>query len=434
MKQILIVEDDELLNKMLVYNLQSESYGIVSVETVKEAMEVLKSQPFDLVLLDINLPDGNGYEIAKTIRDKYSDTIVIFLTANDRESDEIRGYELGAVDYITKPFSIHSLQRKVENVLRMMRHHVSMQDVFDDGRLFLNFAEQTAMLGGKPLTLSTLEFRMLNLFCQILDDMMNRSQEPENVSDRETIFARIHHRLVRLYNILQESNRKVEAERQELQSLVSDISHQVRTPVSNMKMIVDTLLTKSLEEQERNEFLKSVRGQINKLDFLIQALVKTSRLETGVIQLEKEDHFIYDTLAQAMSGILYSAEQKKIHVSVECPEDVRVSHDSKWTEEAIFNLLDNAVKYTPTGGSVHVSVAQWEMYVEIKVSDTGKGISESNQASIFKRFYREEEIHNQPGVGIGLYLTREIVTQQGGYVTVESQVGKGSAFSIFLPR
>lgn len=143
MKQILIVEDDELLNKMLVYNLQSESYGIVSVETVKDAMEVLKSQQFDLVLLDINLLDGNGYAIAKIIREKYSDTIVIFLTANDRESDEIRGYELGAVDYITKPFSIHSLQRKVENVLRMMRHHVSMQDVFDDGRLFLNFAEQT---------------------------------------------------------------------------------------------------------------------------------------------------------------------------------------------------------------------------------------------------------------------------------------------------
>ena len=132
MKQILIVEDDELLNKMLVYNLQSESYGIVSVETVKEAMEVLKSQPFDLVLLDINLPDGDGYAIAKTIREKYSDTIVIFLTANDRESDEIRGYELGAVDYITKSFSIHSLQRKVENVLRMMRHTTEMVNGYRD--------------------------------------------------------------------------------------------------------------------------------------------------------------------------------------------------------------------------------------------------------------------------------------------------------------
>lgn len=183
MKQILIVEDDELLNKMLVYNLQSESYGIVSVETVKEAMEVLKSQPFDLVLLDINFPDGDGYAIAKTIRKKYSDTIVIFLTANDRESDEIRGYELGAVDYITKPFSIYSLQRKVENVLRMMGHHVSMQDVFDDGRLFLNFAEQTAMLGGKPLTLSTLEFRMLNLFCQNRNRVLTRKQLLEKIWD-----------------------------------------------------------------------------------------------------------------------------------------------------------------------------------------------------------------------------------------------------------
>ena len=118
MKQILIVEDDELLNKMLVYNLQSESYGIVSVETVKEAMEVLKSQQFDLVLLDINLPDGNGYAIAKTIREKYSDTIVIFLTANDKESDEIRGYELGAVSKLDAAFIraiYHSaLQRKMQ--------------------------------------------------------------------------------------------------------------------------------------------------------------------------------------------------------------------------------------------------------------------------------------------------------------------------------
>lgn len=153
MKQILIVEDDELLNKMLVYNLQSESYGIVSVETVKEAMEVLKNQPFDLVLLDINLPDGDGYAIAKTIREKYSDTIVIFLTANDRESDEIRGYELGAVDYITKPFSIHSLQRKVENVLRMMRHHVSMQDVFDDGRLLFKFCRADSYARWKAIDL-----------------------------------------------------------------------------------------------------------------------------------------------------------------------------------------------------------------------------------------------------------------------------------------
>ena len=270
--------------------------------------------------------------------------------------------------------------------------------------------------------------------CNVLDEMINQSQAPKQIKDQETLFAKIHQRLVRLYGILQETNRKVDGERQELQVLVSDISHQVRTPVSNMKMIIDTLLTKPMEQPERAEFLKSIRGQVDKLDFLIQALVKTSRLETGAIQLEKEEGYLYDTLAQAMSAIMYHAEQKEIQVSVDCPEDLCVSHDSKWTEEALFNLLDNAVKYTPAGGSIEVFVAQWEMYVEVKVTDTGKGISESNQAAIFKRFYREEEVHNQPGVGIGLYLAREIVTQQGGYITVESEVGKGSAFSIFLPR
>lgn len=270
--------------------------------------------------------------------------------------------------------------------------------------------------------------------CQVLDEMINQSQAPKQIKDQETLFAKIHQRLVRLYGILQETNRKVDGERQELQVLVSDISHQVRTPVSNMKMIIDTLLTKPMEQPERAEFLKSIRGQVDKLDFLIQALVKTSRLETGAIQLEKEEGYLYDTLAQAMSAIMYHAEQKEIQVSVDCPEDLCVSHDSKWTEEALFNLLDNAVKYTPAGGSIEVFVAQWEMYVEVKVTDTGKGISESNQAAIFKRFYREEEVHNQPGVGIGLYLAREIVTRQGGYITVESEVGKGSAFSIFLPR
>ena len=158
-----------------------------------------------------------------------------------------------------------------------------------------------------------------------------------------------------------------------------------------------------------------------------------SKWENGVIQLDKKPGRLFDTVAQAMSGIVYAAEKKEIAVSVDCPEDLTVFHDSKWTSEALFNLLDNAVKYTPAGGKIAVSVVLWEMYVEIKVTDTGKGISESNQAAIFRRFYREEEVHEQQGVGIGLYLAREIVTRQGGYIKVVSEPGKGSEFSIMLP-
>lgn len=269
--------------------------------------------------------------------------------------------------------------------------------------------------------------------CQTLDNMIDGTEKVIKVEEKETLFARISHRLVRLYQILQENRRRIDEERQELQSLVSDISHQVKTPVSNLKMVTDTLLTRTVSDNERIDFIQGIRSQTDKLDFLFQALVKTSRLETGVIVLEKKDAKVFNTVAQAMSGIVYAAEQKQIDVSVNCSEELSVSHDSKWTAEALFNLLDNAVKYTPSGGKINVAVEKWEMYVEIKVTDTGKGISESNQASIFRRFYREEEVHEQQGLGIGLYLAREIVTRQGGYIKVVSEQGKGAAFSIMLP-
>ena len=226
----------------------------------------------------------------------------------------------------------------------------------------------------------------------------------------------------------------MDEERRELQTLVSDISHQVKTPVANLKMVTDTLLAKPVTEQERRDFLQGIRSQTDKLEFLVQSMGKASRLETGSITLEKKDGPLLDTLAQAMSGIVYGAEKKGISVEVQCPDDLRVSHDSKWTAEALFNLLDNAVKYTPTGGKISVSVEQWEMYVKLDVTDTGRGIPESRQAAIFRRFYREEEVHDQPGVGIGLYLAREIISRQGGYIKVTSEVGRGSTFSVFLPR
>ena len=302
------------------------------------------------------------------------------------------------------------------------------------------------LVGGTLLTLCALAWmffltitfsKRLSVFtrelCQAMDQMISGSGEPVRTADSETLFARISYRLSRLYGIMQENRRKVDEERQELQMLVSDVSHQVKTPLSNLKMVTDTLLSKPVTEKEQWEFLKGIQNQTDKLEFLFQALVKTSRLETGAIRLEKKDALLIDTLAMACSGIVYAAEKKGICVTVDCPEDLCLSHDSKWTAEAVFNLLDNAVKYTPAGGAIRISAEQWEMYVKLSVSDTGKGIPESNQAAIFRRFYREEEVHGQQGVGIGLYLTREIVMKQGGYIKVVSEPGKGSEFSIMLP-
>ena len=280
--------------------------------------------------------------------------------------------------------------------------------------------------------------RKLTLFsdalCKLLDDMMSADQAPPQYTEEENLFYKIQHRLSRLYEVLRESKSSIAKERADLQELISDISHQVKTPIANLKMLDATLLEQTVTPEKQREFLVAMDSQLDKLDFLMQAMIKTSRLETGVISLQPQPQAIYDTLAAALGGILLNAEKKQIDVQVECPEHLDARHDRKWTSEALFNILDNAVKYTPAGGQIRVSVEGWEMYVKIDIADTGIGISEQHQGTIFKRFYREDAVHDVDGIGIGLYLAREIVTLQGGYIRVASEVGKGSTFSVFLLR
>ena len=272
-------------------------------------------------------------------------------------------------------------------------------------------------------------------FCGQMDDMLSGDiMQPKQTIEEESLFYKINYRLGRLYEVMQENKNNIAKERADLQELISDISHQVKTPIANLKIINNTLLENEVPPQKQKEFLTAQASQLDKLDFLMPAMIKTSRLETGVISLEQKQQPVYDTLAAALGGILLNAEKKQIDVQVECPEHLDARHDRKWTSEALFNILDNAVKYTPAGGQIRVSVEGWEMYVKIDIADTGIGISEQHQGTIFKRFYREDAVHDVDGIGIGLYLAREIVTLQGGYIRVASEVGKGSTFSVFLLR
>lgn len=192
MKQILIVEDDIFLNKMLAYNLTADGYAVAAALNTRTAADALSRQEFDMVLLDVNLPDGNSFDLCKLVKSQYPDTIVIFLTANDQESDQIRGYEVGAVDYITKPFVIVALQRKIKAMFSMLEYHKLAKDIYDDGRLFLDFSEQAASLNGKPLTLSSMEFKMLNLFHKNPKQVLTRGQLLEKLWDIDERFVDEH--------------------------------------------------------------------------------------------------------------------------------------------------------------------------------------------------------------------------------------------------
>ncbi len=226
------------------------------------------------------------------------------------------------------------------------------------------------------------------------------------------------------------SAQNVSQEKDRIKALIADISHQTKTPIANLLLYTELLQEQNLPP-EAEEYATMLHAQTEKLCFLIDTLVKLSRLENGMISLHPERGPLAPMLAQVERQFVTRAKEKGLALSVE-PTDAAACFDSKWTTEAICNLVDNAIKYTEKG-SVTISVMPYEMFVRIDVADTGIGISEEEQAKIFSRFYRSDMNAEQEGVGIGLYLAREILRNEGGYIKVSSEVGEGTVFSSFLP-
>lgn len=271
-----------------------------------------------------------------------------------------------------------------------------------------------------------------NDVCETVDTLME-GRELQNFSPyEETAFSKVQEKLLQYYEKMKEERQQSIQDKQTIQELVSDISHQVKTPTANIQMITGILSEHELPREKQSEFLNLMAVQINKLDFLMQSLIKMSRLETGTFVLHPEEVGLSNTIARAMSTVLAKAEKKHILLLADCDSKLTVKHDPKWTAEAIGNILDNAVKYTPEGGTISVSVRPWQFYTRIDISDTGIGIEEENYNAVFQRFYRAEEVAAEEGVGLGLYLARGIITRQNGYITVKSKKGEGSTFSVFL--
>lgn len=267
-----------------------------------------------------------------------------------------------------------------------------------------------------------------------LDDMLTAAINgtfSEETFD-ESRLSSLESRLARYLAASALSARNVREQKDQISALVSDISHQTKTPVANLRLYAQLLSEQPLTPQGK-DCAAAISAQAEKLQTLIEALVKTSRLETGILALHPQPGEISPVVERAAAQYAPKAVEKGIALTVGQRAGSAV-FDAKWTEEAVCNLLDNAVKYTPSGAAVTVEVKNYELFSAIRVSDTGPGISEEEQAKIFGRFYRASGAWQAEGVGIGLYLTRQIAEKQGGYVKVESIPGKGSTFSLYIPR
>lgn len=226
----------------------------------------------------------------------------------------------------------------------------------------------------------------------------------------------------------------LEREKASIKSFVSDISHQTKTPMTNIKMYAQ-LLEENLETgsvENNQKLIQEIVRQTERLDFLIQSLTKLSRLETNVVEVKPVEQSVLPLIEESVEGILAKAERKDIRIYYEADKEQKACYDLKWTKEALGNILDNAVKYSPTGSEVRVGITDYELYTDIWVKDQGIGITEEEIPKIFGRFYRSEEVQQEDGVGIGLFLAREIVSKQEGYIKAESKPGEGTVFHIFV--
>ena len=218
-------------------------------------------------------------------------------------------------------------------------------------------------------------------------------------------------------------------------ALITDISHQLKTPLASIKMSHELSLTADFSEEERQSFVETETREIQRMEVLLDELVKLSRLENCMIQIQCEKCSIKKTISEAVSQIYTKAHSKQIEICVDMENDVETLHDYKWTVEALVNILDNALKYSPSGTTVSIHVSCLVNHALIQVEDEGIGIPEGELHEIFKRFYRGSNTKNtvKEGAGVGLYLARNIIERQGGSIVAKRKNGKGSIFQIMLP-
>lgn len=272
---------------------------------------------------------------------------------------------------------------------------------------------------------------VLNKISRIITTFISkRTIEDTDVAD--TRESKLISQLKQLIMISDYEIKSSKDEREAVTRLISDLSHQLKTPLANITMYTELLKDLTLSEAEKQEFIIRTGEQTMKLEWLMQALFKTSHLETGMIDFELTPTYIKETIADSISAVYAQASSKRIHITIEEFVDRKLLHNRKWTAEALSNLLDNAIKYSPAASEIRIKVATMELFTKIQIIDQGIGIAAEEFNPIFKRFYRSKQVEQKEGSGLGLYLSQLILSKEGGYITVDSKLGGGSCFSLFL--
>ena len=301
--------------------------------------------------------------------------------------------------------------------------------------------------GGSIIYIRQRKLRMeeLRKAAAMTEDILAGRRLRTSAPGDELLLARIENQLVRIQEVLDGRRKEAEKNRDEIQKLISEIAHQMRTPLTNIESYTGFLknMTETAEQNLEGEasgsnekiglqYISALEVSEKKLHFLVDSFVKMARLEQHIIQIHQNEKDLLKTIHNTFGQIQNRAEEKQIRFHITMPKQALCVHDSNWLSEAVFNILDNAVKYSEPGGTVEVSLKQNELYMKLQVRDYGIGIEEGEENQIFRRFYRGRRVTVQEGLGIGLYLAREIMNLHGGFMTAK-KMDPGLLIEVNLP-
>ncbi|XMB66619.1 HAMP domain-containing sensor histidine kinase [Mycoplasmatota bacterium zrk1] len=248
---------------------------------------------------------------------------------------------------------------------------------------------------------------------------------------QEGILSGLHYQFARLFERLDRTSNKIITEKEKMSELITELSHQIKTPVSAIK-VFNSLLHQDLKNDDRIKMISKMQMEVEKLEWFSKVLLDISKLETGLINLEPQVVSIEDLISESVNSVYPKSRIKKIEIRGDIESSLKINLDKKWTREAIINILDNAIKYTDFGGEIYISTRSSYVSDKIIITDTGRGIVKEDIPHIFKRFYKGKNTKTEEGTGIGLYLASEIIEMQNGTIKVSTKINEGTTFEIVL--
>lgn len=241
-----------------------------------------------------------------------------------------------------------------------------------------------------------------------IDKALDGNLEITEFDEKE--LSKIKSKLVKFLYANQVKEAKINTEKNKTKDLIADISHQTKTPITNLSLYISLL-----EDDPKDEYIEIIKYELNKLNFLIQNLVKSSRLESDIIGLQKNQANLKDLVNDVLKEFKVKLDEKDIRIDLK-DEDFLFALDERWLKEAIHNLVDNAIKYSPKGSTINISIYKSYLNYNLDIENECKDLSEETLPKIFERFYRGKNSVSKDGLGLGLYIAREIIEKHGGNI------------------